>query len=68
MLDHYLTYQGKMGVSAVPGSGKTLTLSYLAAQLVASSLADDQEVLIVTLVNAAVDNFRRRVDGFMREK
>jgi DNA helicase-2/ATP-dependent DNA helicase PcrA len=67
MLDHYLTYQGKMGVSAVPGSGKTLTLSYLAAQLVASSLADDQEVLIVTLVNSAVDNFRRRIGDFIRE-
>jgi DNA helicase-2/ATP-dependent DNA helicase PcrA len=67
MLDHYLTYQGKMGVSTVPGSGKTLTLSYLAAQLVASSLADDQEVLIVTLVNSAVDNFRRRIGDFIRE-
>ena len=57
-----------MGISAVPGSGKTYTLSYLAAQLVATGLADDQEVLIVTLVNAAVDNFRRRVAGFVRIK
>jgi DNA helicase-2/ATP-dependent DNA helicase PcrA len=31
-------------------------------------VADDQEVLIVTLVNAAVDNFRRRVNGFVREQ
>ena len=54
---------GKMGVSAVPGSGKTQTLSALAAQLVAAdAFADDQEVLIVTLVNSAVDNFSRRVD------
>ena len=67
MLDHYLTHRGKMGVSAVPGSGKTLTLSYLAAQLVANGLADDQEVLIVTLVNSAVDNFRRRIAGFIRD-
>ncbi len=59
---------GRMGVSAVPGSGKTQTLSALAAQLVASGLlADDQEVLIVTLVNSAVDNFARRVAGFVRE-
>lgn len=57
---------GYMGVSAVPGSGKTHTLSALAAQLVASGrLADDQEVLIVTLVNSAVDNFARRVDEFV---
>ena len=60
---------GKMGVSAVPGSGKTYTLSYLAAQIVASGrLDDDQEVLVVTLVNSAVDNFTSRVAGFVRER
>jgi len=60
---------GKMGVSAVPGSGKTKTLSYLAAQLVASTqLADDQEVLVVTLVNSAVDNFARQVAEFVKER
>jgi DNA helicase-2/ATP-dependent DNA helicase PcrA len=67
MLDHYLTYQGKMGVSAVPGSGKTFTLSYLAAHLVATKLDDDQEVLIVTLVNSAVDNFRKRIGDFIKD-
>ena len=59
---------GKMGISAVPGSGKTHTLSMLAARLVASeTLAEDQEVLIVTLVNSAVDNFAARVAGFLRD-
>jgi DNA helicase-2/ATP-dependent DNA helicase PcrA len=58
-----------MGVSAVPGSGKTSTLSYLAAQIVASgTLEDDQEVLIVTLVNSAVDNFSSRVAAFVKER
>ncbi|MGD8998423.1 MAG: ATP-dependent helicase, partial [Anaerolineae bacterium] len=53
---------GRMGVSAVPGSGKTVTLSALAAKLVASDLlGDDQEVLVVTLVNSAVDNFAGQV-------
>jgi DNA helicase-2/ATP-dependent DNA helicase PcrA len=57
---------GKMGVSAVPGSGKTQTLCALAAALVAQGgLAPDQEVLIVTLVNSAVDNFTRRVAEFV---
>ncbi|MBN1933557.1 MAG: ATP-dependent helicase [Anaerolineae bacterium] len=56
---------GRMGVSAVPGAGKTFTLSALAAQLVAASIDDDQEVLIVTLVNSAVDNFKSRVAGFI---
>jgi DNA helicase-2/ATP-dependent DNA helicase PcrA len=57
---------GKMGISAVPGSGKTHTLSALAAQLIRSgALADEQEVLIVTLVNSAVDNFASRVKEFL---
>ena len=65
-----VNYQsGKMGIAAVPGSGKTHTLSYLAARLVAGEdLAEDQEVLIVTLVNSAVDNFSSRVAGFLRER
>ncbi len=60
---------GKMGVSAVPGSGKTVTLSALAAQLVASGvLEDDQEVLVVTLVNSAVDNFYKQVRAFVKQR
>lgn len=60
---------GKMGVSAVPGSGKTHILSYLAAQLVASGLLeDDQEVLVVTLVNSAVDHFASRVGAFVQQR
>ncbi len=55
-----------MGISAVPGSGKTHTLSALAAGLIRSGrLADDQEVLIVTLVNSAVDNFAARIKDFL---
>ncbi len=57
---------GKMGISAVPGSGKTHTLSALAAQLIRSAdLGDEQEVLIVTLVNSAVDNFAGRIKEFL---
>ncbi len=60
---------GRMGVAAVPGSGKTHTLSCLAAQLIAGSmLEDDQEVLIVTLVNSAVNNFAQRVAGFLQQR
>ncbi len=57
---------GTMAVSAVPGSGKTATLSCLAAQLILNGhLGDDQEVLIVTLTNSAVDNFTARIEGFL---
>jgi DNA helicase-2/ATP-dependent DNA helicase PcrA len=61
-----LSYSGgRMGVSAVPGAGKTHILSVLAAQLVASSIDDDQEVLVVTLMNSAVENIKSRVAGFV---
>jgi DNA helicase-2/ATP-dependent DNA helicase PcrA len=60
---------GRMGVAAVPGSGKTFTLSKLAASLVAhGGLQDDQEVLIVTLVNSAVDNFSEQINRFIKEE
>jgi DNA helicase-2/ATP-dependent DNA helicase PcrA len=61
---------GKMAVSAVPGSGKTFTLSLLAAQLIADGLIDvagGQQVLIVTYLNASVDTFRIRVRRQLHE-
>jgi DNA helicase II / ATP-dependent DNA helicase PcrA len=56
---------GRLGIAAVPGAGKTHILSALAAQIIhESQLQDGQEVLIVTLVNSAVDNFENRIKGF----
>jgi DNA helicase-2/ATP-dependent DNA helicase PcrA len=64
--EQILAYQGgRMGIAALPGSGKTHTLSALAAKLIRSGkLGDEQEVLIVTLVNSAVDNFSARIQDF----
>ncbi|MBI3164127.1 MAG: ATP-dependent helicase [Chloroflexi bacterium] len=60
---------GRLGIAAVPGAGKTHILSALAAQIIQSGkLQDDQEVLIVTLVNSAVDNFKNRIEGFFDNK
>ena len=63
---------GKMGVSAVPGSGKTFTLSYLAASLVerlaADGRIDEQEVLIVTFTNPAVNTFRKRIARLVQQE
>jgi DNA helicase-2/ATP-dependent DNA helicase PcrA len=61
-----LNYRGgRVGVSAVPGSGKTFTLSHLAARLVErlteSGLAEEQEVLIVTFANSAVNSFKAKI-------
>ena len=65
-----LTYRGgTLGISAVPGSGKTHTLSALAAQIISSGqLEPEQEVLIVTLVNSAVDNFSSRIGEFIQAR
>lgn len=65
-----LEYQGgRMGIMAVPGSGKTWTLSYLAAELIQQQyLEPGQEVLVVTLVNSAVDNFYQRVHSFLHQR
>lgn len=55
---------GRMAVSAVPGSGKTYTLALLAAQLISDARIDcatNQQVLIVTYLNASVDTFRARI-------
>ncbi len=64
--ERILRYRGgRLGIAAVPGAGKTFTLSALAAQIIQSgALGDGQEVLIVTLVNSAVDNFEARVKKF----
>jgi len=60
---------GTMGISAVPGSGKTFTLSALAAEIIGRGELDtEQEVLIVTLVNSAVDNFSNRINEFITER
>ncbi|MDX1687311.1 MAG: ATP-dependent helicase [Candidatus Promineifilaceae bacterium] len=63
--EEILQYEGgRMAVSAVPGSGKTFTLSLLAAQLIAGGRVDaatGQEVLIVTYLNSSVDAFKASV-------
>ena len=61
--------KGRMGVSAVPGSGKTSTLSYLAAHLVATvDFRDDQEILVVTLVKSAVGNFAQAMSRYLKNE
>ncbi|MBN2386598.1 MAG: ATP-dependent helicase [Anaerolineales bacterium] len=58
---------GRLGISAVPGAGKTYVLSALAADLIGrGALGRDQEILIVTLVNSAVDNFSHRIGAFIQ--
>src|SRR5438876_6639125 len=61
---------GKLGVAAVPGSGKTFTLSHLAGRLVEklteSGVAEEQEVLIVTFANSAVNSCKARIGDIVQ--
>lgn len=60
---------GRTGVAAVPGSGKTWTLSLLAARLVREwPLERGQQILVVTLVNAARGKFEHQVRQFLGEE
>jgi DNA helicase-2/ATP-dependent DNA helicase PcrA len=59
---------GLMGVSAVPGSGKTFILSVLAAKLIAEQMVDlDSAVLMVTYQRSAVDNLKQQVGQRLRD-
>ncbi len=60
---------GLMAISAVPGSGKTFTLSHLAAKLVLNAnLGLDQEILVVTFSNSAADNFSARIGQILSQQ
>jgi len=60
--------RGRMGIAAVPGSGKTWTLSHLAARLILTTdLKEDQEILVVTFSNSAADNFAARIGNFLKD-
>jgi DNA helicase II / ATP-dependent DNA helicase PcrA len=62
---------GRLAISAVPGSGKTFTLSLLAAQLIENGRIDpqaDQQILIVTYLNASVDTFKARIRQRLMER
>jgi DNA helicase-2/ATP-dependent DNA helicase PcrA len=57
---------GRLAVPAVPGAGKTTCLAYLAARLL------DEEpgtrILILTVMNSAVANFKRKISRFLDER
>ncbi|MGM0419464.1 MAG: ATP-dependent helicase [Bacillota bacterium] len=59
---------GFRSVSAVPGAGKTTILAYLAAKLIANGMVEDKSILIVTYMNSAVYNFRRKINDFLEQE
>lgn len=68
---------GTMGVSAVPGAGKTHTLSALAADLIEKTVGQQpldsyedpvNEILVVTFSNAAQMVFSTRIAGILQSR
>jgi DNA helicase-2/ATP-dependent DNA helicase PcrA len=60
---------GQVGIAAVPGSGKTFTLAHLAARLIRDQrLSIDQEILVVTFTNSAVNSFQARIAHILRDQ
>ncbi len=70
-----LAYQGgRLGVAAVPGSGKTATIAALTSRLLEQRVRGEGplgrrgRVLVVTYQNAAVDTLRGRIATRLRER
>ncbi|MDA8234777.1 MAG: ATP-dependent helicase [Clostridia bacterium] len=59
---------GFMAVPAVPGAGKTTVLAHLAAELISEGRPQPGKILIVTVMNSAVSNFRSRIGDFLVER
>jgi DNA helicase-2/ATP-dependent DNA helicase PcrA len=59
---------GMMAVPAIPGAGKTFTLVVLATQLIKEELHKPGKILIVTYMNSAVSNFKRRIDKMLEKE
>ena len=69
--------KGTMCVSAVPGAGKTITLSALAADLIEKNIGEQpvdsyenpgHEILVVTFSNAAQISFASKIAGFLNDR
>lgn len=59
---------GYLAVPAVPGAGKTTVLAHLAAEMIAEEVHRPGKILVVTVMNSAVANFRRRIGDFLVDR
>lgn len=53
--------EGRLGIPAVPGAGKTFILSHMVAKLAKEELQEGEEILILTYMNSSVINFKERI-------
>jgi len=59
---------GFCAVPAIPGGGKTYSLSYWAAEIISKGLHKPGKILIVTYMNSAVNNFKQRISRLLAER
>ncbi|MBM7855096.1 DNA helicase-2/ATP-dependent DNA helicase PcrA [Desulfohalotomaculum tongense] len=59
---------GLLAVPAVPGAGKTTVLAHLTADLIQEGCSGSGKILIVTVMNSAVANFRSRIGDFLQQR
>lgn len=58
---------GKCAVPAIPGGGKTYSLSVWAAEMIVKIKDEKGKILIVTYMNSAAGNFKRRINLLLQE-
>lgn len=58
---------GKLGIPAVPGAGKTFILSHLVGKLYLENLKEDEEILVITYMNSSVANFKEKIREVLKD-
>lgn len=59
---------GTMAVPAVPGAGKTFIICNLVCEIIKDRVHKPGKILIVTLMNSAVNNFKHRISKVLQNK
>ena len=59
---------GVLAVPAVPGAGKTTCLCHLACKLISEGLPTGKKILVVTVMNSAVSNFKHKMRTLLEEQ
>ncbi|MBZ9686796.1 ATP-dependent helicase [Clostridium estertheticum] len=59
---------GTMAVPAVPGAGKTFIICNLVCEIIVDKVHKPGKILIVTLMNSAVNNFKHRISMVLQNK
>lgn len=59
---------GLCGVPAIPGGGKTFSLTMWVAEMISKGLHKPGKILILTYMNSAVNNFKQRINEELKQR